>query len=136
MKKNILLLMSIVLLFSCNNDENENLKLDSGSEFIGTWKLIEVNADPGDGKGTFIPIESNKTLEFKRGGIITTNSSLCDPYSEELISSGSYDLSKNTITTNCQNINIDVISFELKNEYLILNFKSNEGYSQKFKRIN
>ncbi|MDP5200887.1 lipocalin family protein [Flavobacterium sp. DG2-3] len=132
MKKQILLLLCIGILFSCSNEEEKS----SESTVIGTWKLIEVNADPGDGSGTFRAIESNKTIEFKSNGIITTNSSLCDPYSEEIKSSGSYSLANNSITTNCQNPNIATISFELEDEYLILNFISNEGYSQKFKRVN
>ncbi len=109
---------------------------NSETELIGNWKLIEVLADPGNGSGTFQPVETTKTIEFKTDGIITTNSSLCDPYSDEMISSGSYSLSDKTITTNCQNTNIATIYFELENQYLILNFLSNEGYSQKFEKIN
>ncbi|MEY8862589.1 hypothetical protein [Tenacibaculum singaporense] len=129
MKKQILLLLVVSLMFSCNNDE-DNLE----TELIGKWKLIEVLADPGDGSGTFEPVRSNKTIEFKSDGTLTTNNSLCDPYSDEMISSGTYE--NNTITTGCQNPNIATISFELKNQYLILNFISNEGYSQKFEKIN
>ncbi|RSC95008.1 hypothetical protein [Tenacibaculum singaporense] len=129
MKKQILLLLVVSLMFSCSNDE-DNLE----TELIGKWKLIEVLADPGDGSGTFEPVRSNKTIEFKSDGTLTTNNSLCDPYSDEMISSGTYK--NNTITTGCQNPNIATISFELKNQYLILNFISNEGYSQKFEKIN
>lgn len=46
-------------------------------------------ADPGDGSGTFQPVESDKTIEFKNNGSVITNNSLCDPYSEEIMSSGS-----------------------------------------------
>ena len=130
MKKQILFLMVIGLLFSCSNDDPNN----SETELLGNWKLFEVLVDPGDGSGTFQPVESNKTIEFKNDGTISTNNSLCDPYSDEMISSGSF--SNNTITTNCQNPNIATISFELQNQYLILNFISNEGYSQKFQKIN
>lgn len=129
MKKQILLLLVVSLMFSCSNDE-DNLE----TELIGKWKLIEVLADPGDGSGTFEPVRSNKIIEFKSDGTLTTNNSLCDPYSDEMISSGTYE--NNTITTGCQNPNIATISFELKNQYLILNFISNEGYSQKFEKIN
>ncbi|CAM1372363.1 conserved hypothetical protein [Tenacibaculum litoreum] len=129
MKKQILLLLVVSFMFSCSNDE-ENLE----TELIGKWKLIEVLADPGDGSGTFEPVESNKTIEFKSDGTLVTNSSLCDPYSDEVISLGTYH--NNTITTGCQDPNISTISFELKNQYLILNFISNEGYSQKLEKIN
>lgn len=132
MKKNILLLILIGFLFSCSSDDQEK----SQTELIGSWKLIEVLADPGNGSGTFRTVESNKTIEFKSDGTITTNSSLCDPYSDEIKSSGTFSLVNKSITTNCQNPNIANIYFELKNDYLILNFISNEGFSQKFKRIN
>ncbi len=129
MKKQILLLLVVSFMFSCSNDEG-NLE----TELIGKWKLIEVLADPGDGSGTFQPVRSNKTIEFKSDGTLTTNNSLCDPYSDEVISSGTYH--NNTITTGCQDPNISTISFELNNQYLILNFISNEGYSQKLEKIN
>lgn len=128
MKKRILLLVAIGLMLSCNNNQ-ENLE----TGLIGKWKLIEVLADPGDGNGTFQPVESNKIIKFKSNGTLTTNSSLCEPYSDEIISTGTYE--NNTITTGCQNPNITTISFELNNQYLILNFASNEGYSQKFEKI-
>ncbi|WP_299891971.1 hypothetical protein [uncultured Lacinutrix sp.] len=129
MKKIIFTLITIGILFSCNNDDDSN----SNTRLVGNWKLIEVLADPGGGSGTFQPIDSNKILEFNDNGIVTTNISLCDPYSDEIISSGTYN--DNTIITNCQNPNIATISYELENQYLILNFISNEGYSQKFKKV-
>lgn len=132
MKKQILLLLTIGLLFSCTKEDQNNSK----TELIGNWKLIEVLADPGDRNATFQPVESTKTIEFKNNGTVITNSSLCDPYSEEIISSGKFSLNGNTITTNCQNPNIATIHFELENQFLILNFISNEGYSQKFQKIN
>ncbi|KAF2338816.1 lipocalin-like domain-containing protein [Flavobacterium ginsenosidimutans] len=132
MKKNIIFLMLIGLFFSCSSDDQEKIE----SPVVGSWKLIEVLADPGDGSGTFRAVESNKTIEFKSNGTIATNTSLCDPYSDEIKSSGSYSVTTNKITTNCQNPNIATISFELKDNYLILHFISNEGYSQKFQRIN
>ena len=132
MKKSIIFLMIIGLFISsCNNDDQEKKKT-----VVGTWKLIEVLADPGDGSGTFRAVESNKTIEFKANGTIVTNTSLCDPYSDEIKSSGSYNTTTSQITTNCQNPNIATISFELKGKYLILHFISNEGFAQKFQRIN
>ncbi|KAB1160498.1 hypothetical protein F7018_01075 [Tenacibaculum aiptasiae] len=130
MKRIVLILTTIGILFSCDNDH----ELNSNVELVGNWKLIEVLADPGNGSGTFKAVESNKTIEFKANGTITTNGSLCNPYSKEIISSGTY--SNNTITTNCQNSNIATIGFELKRQFLILSFISNEGYYQKFEKIN
>lgn len=132
MKKSIVFLMLIGFFVSCNSDDQEK----SATELTGTWKLVEILADPGDGNGTFKAVQSNKTIEFKSNGTIVTNTSLCDPYSDEIKSSGSFNLATKSITTNCQNPNIATIFFELKNGYLLLHYLSNEGYFQKFQRSN
>lgn len=61
MKKKTFLLLVAGVLFSCNNDDNPNPNL----YLIGTWNLIEVLADTGDGNGTFQPVDSNQTIELK-----------------------------------------------------------------------
>jgi len=133
MKKTILLLAIVGILISCSNDGNDNSRT---TELIGQWKLIEQLADPGDGSGTFQSIDSQKNLEFFQDGTITSsNGSLCEPYSDEQISSGTYLLDENRIITNCQNTNIGSIGFEIVDDNLILNFISNEGFSQKFAKI-
>ncbi|WP_299103931.1 hypothetical protein [uncultured Tenacibaculum sp.] len=130
MKNQFLLLMFITLLYACS----DNNAIASKSTVYGKWKLIEILADPGDGSGVFQQVMSDKTLEFKENGIVITNTSLCNPYSEEVIGSGSYDFTEKVIRTGCENSNISKIYFEFENEYLILNFISNEGYSQKFEK--
>lgn len=131
MKKTFFIFIIAILSFSCNDDDHDC----PDNEFVGSWKLIEVLADPGDGSGTFIPVESSRTLTFKNSGIITTNTSLCNPYSDEIRTSGSYDVLEKKIYTNCEGANIPSISFKMENEYLILDFFSLEGYSQKFERV-
>ena len=133
MKKTILLLAVMVILISCSNDENDNSEI---TQLIGRWKLIEQLADPGNGSGTFQSIDSQKKLEFFQDGTITSyNGSLCEPYSDEQISSGTYFLDDNRIITNCQNTNIGSIEFKIVDDNLILNFISNEGFCQKFAKI-
>ncbi|WP_074405787.1 lipocalin family protein [Aquimarina megaterium] len=133
MKKTIILLTFIGILISCSTDENNNSET---TELIGQWKLIEQLADPGDGSGTFQSIDSQKVIKFFKNEVITSeNGSLCQPYSDEQISSGTYSLSEKRIITNCQNANIAAIGFEIKDNYLLLHFASNEGFSQKFEKI-
>lgn len=131
MKEQLYCLYLIGFFLSCSNNNFDESKI----ELVGSWKLIEVLADPGNGGGTFQAVNSNKTIEFKNDGIVMTNTSLCEPHSDEIIRSGSYSLSDGIITTNCQNPNIATISFELVNQFLILDFISNEGYSQKFQKV-
>ncbi len=131
MKKQIFifLILTGIIMSSCSKDEIET------NNIIGQWKLIEQLADPGDGSGVFIPINSTKTLTFFNDGNITTNKTLCEPYDDEQITLGTFSLDESKIITNCNNSNIASISFELKEGFLILNFISNEGFSQKFKKI-
>lgn len=133
MKKLSIFLIIIGFFTSCSNDDDNKSET---TELIGKWKLIEQLVDPGDGSGTFQRIDSQKTLEFKANGtILSENGSLCNPYSEEQITSGNYSLSESRITTNCQDPNIAYIGFEIIDGFLILNFTSNEGFSQKFVKI-
>ena len=61
----------ILLLFGCSSDD-----VDS-SNIVGKWKLVQVLADPGDGSGTFVNIESNKTITFLSDNTFSSNEYLC-----------------------------------------------------------
>lgn len=136
MKKNIIILLTILTFSSCNKEDPFTRNEVTGNEFIGKWRLIEQLADPGDGSGVFTSVASEKILEFFDNGIVTsTNGSLCNPYSEEQITSGTFSLVENKITTNCQDSNIATIGIELKDKHLILSFLSIEGFYQKFQRV-
>ncbi|CAL2101491.1 Lipocalin-like protein [Tenacibaculum sp. 190130A14a] len=132
MRIQMIILWCAIFFVSCNEEDQG----DGDISVIGKWKLIEVLADPGDGSGTFKEVKSNKTIELKSNGTITTNESLCSPYSDEIINEGTYSLKDKLIITNCQNSNIAKIFFEFTDDHLILNFVSNEGYSQKFQKVN
>ncbi|WP_340201234.1 hypothetical protein [Ascidiimonas sp. W6] len=130
MKKLAIPFLAFLLLSSCDDDDTKNIDITSG-----TWRLVEQLADPGDGSGTFQPVRSEKTLQFLENGSVVTNKSLCDPYSEEQIASGTYSIETGIINTSCSNEFIKTIFFEVKNGALILDFISNEGFSQKYRRF-
>ncbi|XLS29355.1 hypothetical protein ACJD0Z_00705 [Flavobacteriaceae bacterium M23B6Z8] len=131
MKRLICKLLLLSCIISCNSDDT-----NSDEEItLGVWRLVEQMADPGDGSGRFVPVRSEKTLQFLKNGSVVTNGSLCDPYSNEQIASATYSLETGEINTNCSNENIQTIFFELKDGELILNFISIEGFTQKFKRF-
>jgi hypothetical protein len=73
MKKLIFLVVALVFL-SCTSDEG---KPTGGTAIIGKWKLIEQLSDPGDGSGTFQPINSNRIIEFFNDGTVRVNGVLC-----------------------------------------------------------
>ncbi|WP_130736341.1 hypothetical protein [Flavobacterium sp. J27] len=133
MKKQILTFLIMASLSSCNNDDSCSC---ANNKLVGKWKLIEVLADPGDGSGTFNPIESNKILEFKNNNTVVTNTSMCNPFSNEIVVSGVYNYFASTIVTNCQNPTAASVDFEIENNnFLILTYISTEGYAQKYKRV-
>ena len=138
---------SIVLVFillSCSSDdtkpeiENEDL--------LGKWRLIEQLADPGDGSGTFNPVESDRVIEFFSDGTVTVNGSLCYMSTKvETNASGTYqvtsdDTSDTTFdgiitSDNCQFSDFRIY-FDLPlSGNLILWYPCIEGCGQKFKKI-
>jgi hypothetical protein len=127
MKKSILLLAILGLLFSCHKNDEEL----APTSLAGTWKLTEVLADIGDGKGTFHPISSNKNLVFVSDNKVTSNSQICD-FSLEANSSSTASYSQATSTINCSNF---VIHYELKADTLILSYPCIEGCQAKYIKV-
>lgn len=75
MPKNIFLFYFVITIFSYSNNDNENVE---NKELLGKWKMTETIVD---GSGTFEPVRSNKTVEFKANGSIISNQSLCQMFS-------------------------------------------------------
>jgi hypothetical protein len=73
MKKVLLLAVLIGIIVSCSKDCDT---CDDGL-VISKWILIEQLVDPGDGSGEFIPIESDKIIEFLDNARVISNGSLC-----------------------------------------------------------
>lgn len=94
--KNLIVLLSIIVIFSSCKKTDE----PQDTDMIGKWKMTEMLMDPGDGSGTFQSVSSNKILEFKADGIITSNGSLCSVSAESNSpESGTWSLSDSTITS-------------------------------------
>lgn len=131
MKKILLLLSISFLIISCSNDDS-----DDETEIIGQWKLIEVNADPGDGSGIFQTVESDKVVVFLKNGTVTSNGTICYISTESNNpTSGTYSLTESTISSSdCVQTEIE-ITFELVNSKLILRYPCIEGCQEKFTKI-
>lgn len=93
MKKVIIFLIVTGVFTACHkSDEYKN------TDLTGTWKLVEVLADPGDGSGTFHSVSSDKIIEFHPDGTVTSNGSLCVMTIESgSPDSGTYSLADSTI---------------------------------------
>ena len=131
MKKIILILATIGILFSCIKDDETN----SNTELIGNWKLIEVLADPGDGSGTFSSVESDKIISFENNGIITSNGRLCDiSISSDNPTTGTYSISDFTFSSSdCPNPDYDY-AFEQNGNILIISYSCIEPCRAKYQK--
>lgn len=127
MKKSILLLTILGSLFSCHKNEEEL----APASLAGTWKLTEVLADIGDGKGTFQPVSSSKEIVFVSDGKLTSNGSICD-MSVESNSSTTTTYSEATHTIDCQN---RPVQYELNGNTLILTYFCIEGCQAKYTKV-
>ena len=129
MKKLIGTLITVGILFACNNDDDSN----SNTELAGNWKLIEVLLDPGDGSGTFSSVESEKTITFESGGIITSNGNLCDmSINSDNQTSGTYSNSESTFnSSDCNNPDYN-FTFEQNESILIINYPCIEPCQAKY----
>lgn len=76
MKLRFLIFFLAFCVLSCDEDESE-------AELLGTWQLVQILSDPGDGSGVFMPVNSNKTITFNADGTVTSNGSLCDIFEDE-----------------------------------------------------
>lgn len=130
MKKSILLLLLLSLLISCN----ENGKELAPTSLAGTWKLTEMLQDPGDGSGTFQPVNSNKKIVFISNNKVTSNGILCDmSINSDTFTTGSYSEATNTINpSDCQNL---TINYELNATSLILSYRCIEGCRAKYIKV-
>ena len=130
MKKSILLLLLLNLLISCNKNDQEL----APASLIGTWKLTEILQDPGDGSGTFQPVNSNKKIVFVISNQVTSNGVICDmSINSDTFSTGSYSDATKTINPyDCQNL---TINYEVDASSLILSYRCIEGCRAKYIKV-
>lgn len=130
MKKSILLLLLLSLLISCNKNDQEL----APASLIGTWKLTEMLEDPGDGSGTFKPVNSNKKIAFINNNQVTSNGILCDmSINSDTFTTGSYLEATKTINpSDCQSL---TINYEVDANSLILSYRCIEGCKAKYIKV-
>lgn len=125
----VFILLVFLSLFSCSEDEPLVVP-----ELVGTWRIIEVLADPGDGSGTFQPIAREKTVAFFESGEVISNGPLCGSLNQTSeIGQGVYSLQDSTITPFCANLDFSTkIYFEFEGANLILNYPCIERCAEKY----
>ncbi len=131
--KKLMLFFSILLLCiaACTNDDDNT----SNPDLLGKWKLVAQLVDPGDGSGTFQPIESDLELEFLEEGLVkVSNGNLCSlAIDSDGNSTESYSTVENTIDVTCNNP--IPISFEIKEASLLLYYSCIEACAQRYHKL-
>ncbi len=128
MKPTIFLILSLLILLSCKDEEVVS------PDLIGTWRLTEVLADPGDGSGIFNPVDSDKTITFLVDERVQSNATLCNFSTRpEAPGEGFYSLQDSTITPTCPDQEFESnIWFKLEGSNLILTYQCIEACAEKY----
>lgn len=130
----LLAVCASLLLSSCKKTE------DDPSSIVGSWKLVEVYADPGDGSGTFRKIDGEKTLEFRSDGKAEVhNGDFC----RINLQSTNNEISDYSITNGAGGADMKLIfdkcemgpSFSIRGDILTIYYQCIEGCGEKFVRI-
>ncbi|WP_029209641.1 hypothetical protein [Aquimarina agarilytica] len=128
MRKIILIVFLIPFLFAFQCENEETPKTTTATTLLGKWQLIEILADPGDGSGTFQPIENGEVIEFKNDNAISGLTGL-----DNCSNKATYSKTTNKITfANCDN----TLSFKINGENLFIYPPCFEACANKYKKIN
>ncbi|MBI1288354.1 MAG: hypothetical protein GC178_12345 [Flavobacteriales bacterium] len=106
-------------------------------DLLNKWHLIEQLADPGDGSGTFQPVDSEKTIQFFNDGTVSSNGSLCTMNTEVGSgSTGTYNTTDSTITVDgCGNQLPYPMTYQMEGQFLILNYPCIEPCREKYEQV-
>jgi hypothetical protein len=131
MKKIIFLLIAAITA-SCDHSDKDDEQISTTT--LGTWKLIEVLADPGDGSGVYKKVNSDRTITFFTTGKVECNQSLCSIGSGNGQSAtGVFDETNGIIAPDaCPSHKINV---KLEGAYLFLTYMCIEPCGEKYERI-
>ena len=134
MKRITIVLMTFLFVISCSSDDDNNTTIEPG--LIGNWKLVAVYSDPGDGSGDFVPVSSDKTIQFNANTIINSNANLCVLFSDVgEPSSGTYSEADESFTiTNCDIMPVTGY-YELGNSNLIISYLCIEPCQEKYEKV-
>ena len=126
------MLFALAHLLSCSSNTVDQV---TDNPLVGTWKLMAMYADPGDGSGTFLPVQSDKTITFGANGSFVCSGTLCLPSLDSgWTSRGTYSDTEQTIIP--ENCDIPAeLPYELDGEYLIIHFFCIEGCGEKYERM-
>lgn len=127
----LLFFVNLILFPSCTSDE-----IPEDAKIIGTWQLVEMYSDPGDGNGSFRPVDSDKTITFKTDKSFESNGIMCHlSTGSNAPSSGTFSEEESTISPDDCEFKVD-LNYVIDSDYLIVTFFCIEGCGEKFKKMN
>lgn len=131
MKKLFMFPIILSFLFSCDGIDDSNREV----ELIGTWKLVEIYSDPGDGSGKFNRVNSEKVFIFNEDDTLTSNGSICEVgNATENPTSGTYSIATSTFRSDdCNNPTFDY-EFIKTGDVITIYYFCFEGCGAKFKK--
>ncbi len=103
----------------------------------GTWQLIEILGDPGDGSGNFEPVTSNRTITFGEEGAYIANGDLClFTEASDTESSGIFWADDQNVEPNgCRSLAPrSGITYEFSGDELLLSYPCIEPCRHKYRR--
>ena len=127
------------VFLGCENPECDDTSVCL-AEIESTWALTEAYFDPGDGSGSFTPINSNRTITFFENDTFASSGSLCnfDVNDQEAMSGGINRTEGLLEFPNCfSNTTEEFISlsYSISGDELILSFLCDEPCQWKFIRV-
>ncbi len=129
-----LLLTFVFAFYGCESDDENDDKVNGIS---GQWILIEMLADPGDGSGEFIPVESEKSISFNDDRTFVSNGDICSFSTlADNPTEGTYSESENGYTIDCDTPFPSPLNLSIDEGDLIIAFSCIEPCLQKFRRLN
>ena len=130
MKNHISILLLILFCIGCKDDE-------PAPEIVGSWQLIEVLADPGDGSGQFKRVTSEKRITFINDGTFTSRGLICDfSIDAEGFYDGTFTSTDTGYQISCAESLPLPLALSIDDGFLLVSFPCIEPCVQKFSREN
>jgi hypothetical protein len=121
--KTIFTILAVISLVSCDLRDSDGDEFVVENNLLGSWQLIEVLVDPGDGSGVYNPVISEQVITFLTNDVVNSNTPFCNLFGEKEkdIYSGIYDKDIGEITPDgCDDLPNFKLLFEISGSHLII----------------